>query len=376
MINFEANGKKVELGGLSDGEHQILSIYCLLDLFDSENTIFLLDEVDSHIHPKSIYPFWKVLKESKGYLLASTHNVVSMARQNVNFLYFFDDGLIVNDIRKKSNVLEMIHGNYFFNHVSCSMFLQSKKLVLIDDVNDWIIFIELMRSLGKNVEELENDFCVFGVPSGFTTGMAAKEIGNLKEDWVNLFMHTIQHHISEDADVNLEKIFLICDKDDFPHDALINNNTKNYNIPLGKTKNINVIKKKNFKLDKIVWNRRYIESYLLSPTALREYTHLFNGLEEDVLKRKFVKFPNDLPKENLKEHIVNLICEMPGVYITKEEDLNETMLRESHCKKKVRYIYGEKGEGLNIGKLREYISKMDDAEKDPYLEMVYNYLVG
>ncbi|WP_369686215.1 AAA family ATPase [Photobacterium kishitanii] len=44
----------LSLSDLSDGEYQILFIYALLDLFDSEDTLFLLDEVDSHLHYKNI----------------------------------------------------------------------------------------------------------------------------------------------------------------------------------------------------------------------------------------------------------------------------------------------------------------------------------
>ena len=44
----------LELRQLSDGEYQLLSIYALIDLFDDKNTIFLLDEVDSHLHYENI----------------------------------------------------------------------------------------------------------------------------------------------------------------------------------------------------------------------------------------------------------------------------------------------------------------------------------
>ena len=51
----------IELDQLSDGEYQLLFLYALIDLFDSDNTLFLFDEADSHLHYKNIEKLWALL---------------------------------------------------------------------------------------------------------------------------------------------------------------------------------------------------------------------------------------------------------------------------------------------------------------------------
>jgi hypothetical protein len=53
-LYLQQNVEELEFEQLSDGEYQLLSIYALIDLFDSENTIFLFDEIDSHLHFNNI----------------------------------------------------------------------------------------------------------------------------------------------------------------------------------------------------------------------------------------------------------------------------------------------------------------------------------
>lgn len=68
----------LELNQLSDGEHQLLAIYSLVDLFDSENTLFLLDEVDSHLYYRNIQKLWNVFGTIDGKVITTTHSADSI----------------------------------------------------------------------------------------------------------------------------------------------------------------------------------------------------------------------------------------------------------------------------------------------------------
>ena len=55
-LTFKNN---IELDQLSDGEYQLLFLYSMIDLFDTQKTLFLLDEADSHLHYKNLEKLWK-----------------------------------------------------------------------------------------------------------------------------------------------------------------------------------------------------------------------------------------------------------------------------------------------------------------------------
>ena len=110
LIFKNQEGDSIDLNHLSDGEHQLLSLFSIIDLFDTKNTLFLLDELDSHIHPRNISLIWDSLGKSKNYIITSSHNVISIAKSKLNTIHFLDNGEIVNENKKKSKILETIHG--------------------------------------------------------------------------------------------------------------------------------------------------------------------------------------------------------------------------------------------------------------------------
>lgn len=78
-LTFE-NEKILRLSDLSDGEYQLLFLYSLIDLFDTESTLFLLDEADSHLHYKNIEKLWSVYDGIKGSIITTTHLLDSIAK--------------------------------------------------------------------------------------------------------------------------------------------------------------------------------------------------------------------------------------------------------------------------------------------------------
>jgi predicted ATPase len=90
---------------LSDGESQLLQILAILKLYSQENTLFLLDEPETHLNPAWRTSFHKYVsdalnagnKGTKSQVFLSTHSpfmVSSLKRQNVYQFRRDDNGLI------------------------------------------------------------------------------------------------------------------------------------------------------------------------------------------------------------------------------------------------------------------------------------------
>ena len=86
-----------EFNNLSDGEYQLLALYALFDIFDSENRVFLFDEVDSHLHSGNLIKLWEKMKSLKAYVITATHQAESILKNNFNQLYFVDKGKICDN---------------------------------------------------------------------------------------------------------------------------------------------------------------------------------------------------------------------------------------------------------------------------------------
>ena len=90
---------------LSDGESQLLQILAILKLYSQENTLFLLDEPETHLNPAWRTSFHKYVsdalnggnKETKSQVFLSTHSpfmVSSLKHQNVYQFRRDDNGFI------------------------------------------------------------------------------------------------------------------------------------------------------------------------------------------------------------------------------------------------------------------------------------------
>ena len=93
----------IELDQLSDGEYQLLFLYALIDLFDSDNTLFLFDEADSHLHYKNVEKLWALLHSIKGHAITTTHllDSISAKENRIEHLKVVEKGRISEDNKIK-----------------------------------------------------------------------------------------------------------------------------------------------------------------------------------------------------------------------------------------------------------------------------------
>jgi ABC-type multidrug transport system ATPase subunit len=87
------DGTRVKFTQLSEGEQQLLTVLGLLLFTQNDESLYLLDEPDTHLNPVWTYDFLKLLQDSlraeKGQLLIATHNplmVGSLYKNQVRIL--------------------------------------------------------------------------------------------------------------------------------------------------------------------------------------------------------------------------------------------------------------------------------------------------
>jgi hypothetical protein len=82
------DGTKVKFTQLSEGEQQLLTVVGLLLFTQNDESLYLLDEPDTHLNPVWTYDFLKLLQDNisadKGQLLIATHNPLMIGTLHTN----------------------------------------------------------------------------------------------------------------------------------------------------------------------------------------------------------------------------------------------------------------------------------------------------
>lgn len=321
---------------LSDGEYQLLAIYAILDIFDKEKTIFLFDEVDSHIHYKNIEKLWNVLNNSKGYCISTSHITETIIRKNIEDIYLVENGRlhnqnIFNELCKR---LDNFTSNKMYQYQIAS---KCENIVLVDHVNDWEIFKMLCEIKIDDKEDLKilNKIEPFNCPSGYDKN--TDTIGNKKLEWCKDYIK-----ILDSKHFNNKNIFIICDKDNYILSSI--------DMELKPSGSKSLLKSLNdyancFYLR--VWKRREIENYLLSYTMLKKYNILDLINNDNLAKNDHIKKGDNLDNIN--------------------------SLKELDCKKIIQGLYSD-DKGDDIDKMRQVISSIPKEEISEDIVTIFNFL--
>lgn len=238
--------------GLSDGEFQLLNIYALLDLFDGENTLFLFDEIDSHLHYENINIIWKKFWEIKGKLITTTHIPDSIMMNEFEDIKLVENGLI--DGEKKANAVINRLGNL------CDVDIYAKKyaskvqyLALVEDETDWIIFTELVKiKLGDQAYNKLKKIQYIKCSSGYDTHN--QQFADSKKKRIEKL------NIVAWSDSSIQFIFCICDRDNLPLSSInANMKVQGESVKIGHGR-VFVLSRR----------RKQIENYLLSYSMLNK----------------------------------------------------------------------------------------------------------
>lgn len=95
-VNLIHKGKEISFEMLSEGEKQFLILYGLKELLITENSLFLLDEPDTYLHPEWQRDLIPILKKSemksKTQFIITTHSPQVLSSLHENDVHILDGG--------------------------------------------------------------------------------------------------------------------------------------------------------------------------------------------------------------------------------------------------------------------------------------------
>ncbi|BCB59548.1 hypothetical protein HaloA020_02490 [Halomonas sp. A020] len=329
----------IELDQLSDGEYQLLFLYALIDLFDSENTLFLFDEADSHLHYKNVEKLWALLHSIQGHAITTTHllDSISAKENRIEHLKVVEKGRISEDnkIKQLINRLSVLSRAKSVEFEVCG---KLPNIALLDDYNDWVIFTKLAARKGLDVSRLEQVHAI-GKPSSRNDDN--EQIGKAKIDWTNSLSK---------AETNFEtmNVFLVCDRDN-SNPRWHENGVLLLGAPRDEVNRIRWPENRRVHTYLLSWRRREIENYLLSYSALTHFGVL-DSINSDQLAQGFhlrdgEAGDNDGIRMLDVKHVVNPLIETQSV-------------------------------GKDLAKIESYIDQMKPEEISEDITNMYNFIIG
>lgn len=341
----------------SDGEYQLLMTLSLLDLFDSEKTIFLLDEMDSHVHQKMIPFLWESFEKVKGAVLTTTHNPTSLKYCETTRIKALKNGKILKERDQLEELSNIFDNTETTSRVLAVGFRNVQNVILIDDYKDWAIFTLLAKK--KLVEQYDNrlDDAVF-VHKVTSSNIGQVDSQNPKYKFLAKVMEYFKAELRVD-DLRRKKIknaVAIFDRDTRDLSSVYKQND-NWRVicedPLNVEQGLHT-----FKTHGISWNRRDIENYLLTKSVVTDIA----------------------PEEVVATIGTSGTHASKGMILTAINSNDEEFIATVDCKdfitKRISNIDGfEEGLGFKLEKLKTLVDSIPANEISPYIELVHSKLV-
>lgn len=345
ILRFKNN---LELNQLSDGEHQLLAIYSLIDLFDENNTLFLLDEVDSHLYYRNIQKLWDVFGLINGKVITTTHSADSIILNEFTNIKLIEKGKIENET-VANKILDRLEALSSGGNYKLSVASKVKYLALVEDYFDWFIFLELCKKKIPDFDlNIQQQIHYIKCSSGFHNN--GEVFGARKIDWVDSF----NRHNSNSF---TNSIFLLCDRDNLPITDIQNSGL------IISTPNSN--RKSKIKLNGsgngryaylMSWKRREIENYLLSYTLMSACGKL----------------------EEINRHLapINQLVEGNPADNNDVRNLDvKKMLQSLYLKDNLEFVPTDES-GVDYNKLSALISQIPADEISIDIKNVYDFIKG
>jgi len=330
---------------LSDGEFQLLAIYSIIDLFDSASTLFLLDEIDSHLYYKNIVNVWRTLNQISGKLITTSHISDSLVQNNYSSLKIVEKGKIVYDCIANELVdrlRNLSNSNEYYYKIASKI----SYIALVEDESDWIIFKELAKiKLGQNYNEIKiNKIQIIKCSSGYSS--QSERLGKAKVNWVENF-------IKVNSSFETQSIFLICDRDDFTLNDFHNNGVEIIGAHIYRRAFGESNRSKAYLL---AWKRKQIENYLLSFSMLSNQGKL-----------------------------ADINIELASPYqLTADNPMDTRHIQDLEIKTKIQTLYVNNGQfitannpkGVDLNILKSTISQVPASEISADIENMYNFIIS
>ncbi|MFQ2019179.1 AAA family ATPase [Aeromonas veronii] len=345
----------IEFSLLSDGEYQFLFVASLIDLFDTTSSLFMFDEVDSHLHHKNVELLWDILTKTKGKVITTTHLVDSIAENEFDSLFLIENGQISNE-QKSQKLLERLKILSKSKVVELEIASKLTNICLIDYYNDWKIFELLAKQKGLNWTNLSS---INPIAKSSSYSAAGDNFGASKIKWLHELRDMKDYIRACKAEkhgkataLHAQKatnVFLVCDRDELPEANIHRQGVKVVGVDYTEKFDLGLPCPERINCHLLTWKRREIKNYLLSHTALLHHGVLAKINNENIAQNNYLKENN------------------PG-------DNND--IRRLNAKSVIDPIVNTEGVGLDIDKLQAYINLIPPTEISEDITNMYNYIFG
>ena len=161
-ITIKYNDENLEIEDFSEGEKKMILIKAALEFAAQEDSLFILDEPDAHIHLSNKMQIKKVLEEyeQNRQVIITTHSPTLTDCLDNESIYMLDRGKLISV--EKQKVLESISGE-FWNRFQQNTFISSKSpiILLVEGKLDKIHINNAYKALKEEYSDLRFDiFCL------------------------------------------------------------------------------------------------------------------------------------------------------------------------------------------------------------------------
>ena len=157
-IVIKYNSENLEIEDFSEGEKKMILIKAALEFAAQEDSLFILDEPDAHIHLSNKMQIKKVLEEyeQNRQVIITTHSPTLTDCLDNESIYMLDRGKLIS--AEKQKVLESISGE-FWNRFQQNTFISSKSpiILLVEGKLDKIHINNAYKALKEEYSDLRFD---------------------------------------------------------------------------------------------------------------------------------------------------------------------------------------------------------------------------
>lgn len=173
----------LSIESLSEGEKKLLLLKSAFEFAEQEDSLFILDEPDAHIHINnkdkitSIVEPYKVNRQ----IVITTHSPTVTKAINNEELFMMDDGEIIE--RKEQEIIENLTGAFWNKHQQSTFLSSNKKLILlVEGKHDKIHIRNAYTKLSNEFPLLDFDIYSLGSETKIHPFMLGLYETDLKED--------------------------------------------------------------------------------------------------------------------------------------------------------------------------------------------------
>ena len=161
-ITILFNDKRLTIDSLSEGEKKLLLLKSAFEFAVQEDSLFLLDEPDAHIHVNNKEQIIKLIepfKENRQVILTTHSPTVTKSISN-DELFMMDNGELID--KQEQEILDHLTGDFWNRHQQSSFLSSDKKIILL--VEGRHDKVHLTNAFAKLRDDFNNlDFDIFSL---------------------------------------------------------------------------------------------------------------------------------------------------------------------------------------------------------------------